>query len=52
VDGGVAGSGDIGFTYGRAQRPGASEPHGGYYVRAWRAGPGGAWRVVLDVLAW
>ena len=49
VDGGVAGSGDLGFTYGRAQRAGAS--NGGYYMRAWRVAAGGAWRVVFDVLA-
>jgi len=52
VEGGVAGSGDVGFTYGRAQRAGGSTANGGYYVRTWRVGPGGAWRVVFDVLAW
>ena len=55
VDAGVAGSGDIGFTYGRAKRTGTSTSKangGGYYVRSWRVGPGGAWRVVFDVLAW
>ena len=51
VDGAVAGSGDLGFTYGRAQRAGAANADGGYYLRTWRVAPGGAWRVVFDVVA-
>jgi len=50
--GGVATSGDFGYTYGRttrpAETPGEEGPEGSY-LRIFRAGPGGDWVVALDV---
>lgn len=46
LDAGVAGSGDLGYTYGRA---GVSEDSTSY-ARIWRRRPGGEWKIVLDVV--
>jgi hypothetical protein len=51
VDGAVASSGDVGFTYGRAERVGAGDRAGGYYLRAWRVGPAGTWQLVFDTVS-
>lgn len=53
--GGVARSGDLGFTYGIAKRreggaSGSWEPSDNYF-RIWKKQPGGPWKVVLDVLS-
>jgi ketosteroid isomerase-like protein len=53
--GGVARSGDLGFTYGIAKRreagtSGSWEPSDNY-LRIWKKQPDGAWKAVLDVLS-
>lgn len=50
-DYGVSAAGDLGFVYGDATRqtkPTAPVERGGY-LRIWRRGPDGRWRVVLDL---
>lgn len=51
LDGVVAGSGDLGFTYGRAVPTAGAAPRQAYYVRVWRRGPGGQWRLVFDTVS-
>jgi ketosteroid isomerase-like protein len=46
LDAGVAGSGDLGYSYGRA---GVTEDSTSY-ARIWRRQPGGEWKIVLDVV--
>jgi ketosteroid isomerase-like protein len=49
-DGGdVSRAGDLGYTYGTAERTG-NAPERGVYLRIWERAPGGAWRLVLDLL--
>lgn len=50
IDGATAGSGDLAFTYGRAEQTTPTKS-AGYYVRVWRRGPGGAWRLVFDTVS-
>jgi ketosteroid isomerase-like protein len=42
--------GSFGYTWGRARWSGPAGPQAGYYVRVWRATPGG-WRLIADHLA-
>jgi ketosteroid isomerase-like protein len=46
-------AGDLGWTWGEYQwvHPGAGRRESGHYVRTWARGPGGEWRVLLDVVA-
>lgn len=46
LDAGVAGSGDLGYSYGWA---GVSEDSTSY-ARIWRRQPGGEWKIILDVV--
>ncbi len=46
LDAGVAGSGDLGYSYGYA---GVSEDSTSY-LRIWRRRPGAEWKIVLDVV--
>jgi ketosteroid isomerase-like protein len=46
LDAGVAGSGDLGYSYGYA---GVSEDSTSY-LRIWRRRPGGDWKIILDVV--
>ncbi len=46
LDSGVAGSGDLGYSYGYA---GVSEDSTSY-LRIWRRRPGGEWKIILDVV--
>lgn len=46
IAGGVSAAGDLGYSYGRYAL-GAAER--GHYLRVWRRGADGAWRLVLDV---
>jgi hypothetical protein len=48
IDGAVAGSGDLGYTYGKVEGPGEKPA---YYVRVWRTGPTGAWRLTFDTVS-
>ena len=48
----VAGSGDLGFTYGDYEFKGSGKDlvtETGYYMRVWKKQSDGKWRVVLDV---
>jgi len=53
IDGGVAASGELGYTYGRYEiqdntaSPAAVEK--GYYTRVWKRDPAGMWKIVADV---
>jgi ketosteroid isomerase-like protein len=52
--GGVARSGDLGYTYGTYEFSPASAPatpRQGNYLRIWRRAPSGAWTLVLDLLS-
>ncbi|MCI0402822.1 MAG: nuclear transport factor 2 family protein, partial [Acidobacteria bacterium] len=53
IDGGVAASGELGYTYGRyeLQDNGASpaKVEKGYYTRVWKRDPAGVWKIVADV---
>ena len=46
-------AGDLGWTWGEYQslNAGAGRRETGHYVRIWSRDPGGAWRVLLDVVA-
>ena len=44
----IAGSSDLGYTYGRYRLEGTKEPESGYYFRVWRQ-QGRAWKVVVDI---
>ena len=44
----VAGSGDLGYTYGKYEIKGDASGKG-YYVRVWKRVQAGKWKVVLDV---
>jgi hypothetical protein len=46
LDGGMSGSGDLGYTYGYA---GNSEDSTSY-LRIWRRRPGREWKIILDVV--
>jgi ketosteroid isomerase-like protein len=48
IDGAVAGSGDLGYTYGKVEGTGEKPA---YYVRVWRTGPTGAWRLTFDTMS-
>lgn len=52
LGGGVASSGDLGWSYGtgRLDRSGTFEGETYAFLRVWRREPGGAWRIVVDVL--
>lgn len=52
IAGDVAGTGDLGFTYGKIERRGELEPAAGavsYYLRIWKRDGTGAWLLVLDL---
>lgn len=55
IDGGVAASGELGYTYGRyeLQDNGASpaKVEKGYYTRVWKRDAAGVWKIVADVLS-
>jgi ketosteroid isomerase-like protein len=46
--GGIARSGDLGYTYGTAKMAGA-KPEESSYLRIWQRGAGSAWKVILEV---
>jgi len=52
--GGVAASGDLGYTYGTADlapsAPATGAPARSSYQRIWERAPGGGWKVVVDVM--
>jgi len=48
IDGAAAGSGDLGYTYGKVEGTGEKPA---YYVRVWRTGPSGAWRLTFDTVS-
>jgi ketosteroid isomerase-like protein len=51
--GGVAASGDLGYTYGTAElapTSGNGAPARSAYQRMWERAPGGGWKVVVDVM--
>jgi len=50
LGGARASAGTFGYTYGRARWVGPLGPQVGYYMRVWRATPGG-WRLLADHLA-
>lgn len=51
LGGGVARSGDLGYTWGAVRtEPDAATP-AGYYLRVWSRQRGTGWRIVLDVVA-
>jgi ketosteroid isomerase-like protein len=51
IDGSVAASGDLGYTYGRygIQVSGASEK--GYFTHVWKRDGNGAWKLVAEVMS-
>jgi ketosteroid isomerase-like protein len=50
IDGDVAASGDLGYTYGRVDYTAAGQaPQSGYYFRLWRRLGSGNWVIVADV---
>jgi hypothetical protein len=53
IAGGVARSGDLGYTYGTYEFTPASAPtpRQGNYLRIWRRAPSGEWTLVLDLLS-
>ena len=50
TNGGVASSGDLGYTYGTYEMKNGAETESGNYLRIWRKQANGKWRVVLDLL--
>lgn len=46
--GGIARSGDLGYTYGTAQLAGA-KPEESSYLRIWQREAGGAWKIILEI---
>jgi hypothetical protein len=44
----VSRDGSLGYTYGRVERTKEGVSETGYYVRVWRAWPGGDYAVVID----
>lgn len=55
IDGGVAASGELGYTYGRYElQDAAASPakvEKGYYTRVWKRDPAGVWKIVADVIS-
>jgi ketosteroid isomerase-like protein len=51
IAGGVALSGDLGYTYGayQQQKDGKQNSGKGYYLNIWQRTPGKDWRIVLNV---
>ena len=53
IDGGVAASGELGYTYGRYELKPAeastSKAEKGYYTRVWKRDSAGKWKIVADV---
>ncbi len=53
MDGGVAASGELGYTYGRYELKPAetstARVEKGYYTRVWKRDSAGAWKIVADV---
>jgi ketosteroid isomerase-like protein len=51
--GGVASSGDLGYTYGTATfaRAAGGPTRDACYLRLWERAPGGDWKIVLDLLS-
>ncbi len=47
--GGVASSGDLGYTLGRVRYAARAEGSGGSYLRVWRRDPGRGWTIAMDV---
>jgi ketosteroid isomerase-like protein len=50
VDAGAASSGDLGFTYGLLEIPGAQGLTKGHYVRIWKKYNGEDWRIILEMI--
>ena len=48
VGGEVAGSGDLGFTWGNWKLAGKDTTLYGNYISVWKRGPDGAWKLLLD----
>lgn len=51
IDGGVATSGELGYTYGSYELKREAAAEKGYYTRVWKRDARGAWRIVADVLS-
>ncbi len=53
MDGGVAASGELGYTYGRYElkpsEASTAKAEKGYYTRVWKRDQAGAWKIVADV---
>ncbi len=53
IDGGVAASGELGYTYGRYEltpmEGSTAAVEKGYYTRVWKRDSAGVWRIVADV---
>jgi ketosteroid isomerase-like protein len=50
VDGAIAVSDDLAYTYGRSRRTaGTAPPVDGYYVHVWQRDTAGAWKLLTDV---
>ncbi|MBL7959417.1 hypothetical protein JNL27_04180 [bacterium] len=51
IDGAVALSGDMGYTYGSYKIQSEDKPEEGYYFRAWKRENMEQWKIVIDVLS-
>lgn len=54
IDGGIAGSGELGYTYGRftikVTREGSERERKGYFTRVWKRNVQGDWKIVAEVI--
>jgi ketosteroid isomerase-like protein len=46
----VAGSGDLGYTYGSFVTGGIADPDSAWYVHVWHRGPAAAWKLAFQVV--
>jgi ketosteroid isomerase-like protein len=46
----VAGSGDLGYTYGSFVTGGMADPDSAWYVHVWHRGPAAAWKLAFQVV--
>jgi ketosteroid isomerase-like protein len=51
VGGGVASSGDLGFTYGFLEMLDEPKESQGHYVRIWKKPPAGNWTIILEMMS-
>jgi ketosteroid isomerase-like protein len=49
IDGAIAASDDLAYTYGKSRRTGATMPAAGYYVHVWQRNFEGAWKLIAEV---